>query len=165
MGASSRDLLRCFASSSSLPLLPLLLLLAPHKVLSLLAAPSSHSPSRRAAVITIVHCSPCHLGGSGCALAQICFERDRNFDCKQNIRCTRARSRKMSSFFAQATHFSILILLVLAILDCTCRAASHFRFDEATGFIFAVRDGLQSGDPLVYRVASVSTSIDFRSEL
>jgi hypothetical protein len=71
----------------------------------------------------------------------------------------------MSSFFAQATHFCILILLVLAILDCTCRAASHFRFDDATGFIFAVRESLSSSDPHIYRVASVSMSIDFRSEL
>jgi hypothetical protein len=71
----------------------------------------------------------------------------------------------MSSFFSQATHFCILILLVLAILDCTCRAASHFRFDEATGFIFAVREGLSTGDPHIYRVASVSMNIDFRSDL
>jgi hypothetical protein len=71
----------------------------------------------------------------------------------------------MSSFVAQATHFCILILLVLAILDCTCRAASHFRFDDATGFIFAVREGLSNSDPHVYRVASVSMSIDFRAEL
>ena len=77
----------------------------------------------------------------------------------------RSLPQAMSSFFAQATHFCILILLVLAILDCTCRAASHFRFDEATGFIFAVREGLSTGDPHIYRVASVSMHIDFRSDL
>ncbi len=76
-----------------------------------------------------------------------------------------ARPLEMSSFIAQATHFSILILLVLAILDCTCRAASHFRFDEASGFIFAVREGLSSSEPHIYRVASVSLSIDFRADL
>ena len=73
--------------------------------------------------------------------------------------------RKMSSFFASATQFCILTLLVLAILDCTCRAASHFRFDEATGFIFVVREGLSSGDPHIYRIPSVSATIDFRTDL
>jgi hypothetical protein len=71
----------------------------------------------------------------------------------------------MSSFFASATHFCILTLLVLAILDCTCRAASHFRFDEATGFIFVVREGLSSGDPHIYRIPSISATIDFRTDL
>jgi hypothetical protein len=72
---------------------------------------------------------------------------------------------EMSSFFAQTAHFSILILLLLAILDCTCRAASHFRFDEASGFIFAVRESLSTSVPHIYRVASLSLSIDFRADL